>query len=121
MGSKKKAKTWEDIDPSIQEEIQELRKKEVEYKEKSGYIKWIKYFSIGSITYSFLYYQLYFKRKTPLILNVSVFFQLFSPIVLYGYTMMKILYDKDSFKEYYLTHLELNRVIKKSSQSQHYK
>jgi hypothetical protein len=121
MGSKKKARTWEDIDPAIQDEIQELRKKEIEYKEKSGYNKWFKYFSIGSISYSALYYQFYFKRKSPLVLNVGVFFQLFSPILIYGYTLMKILYDNEAFKEYYLTHLELNRVIKKSSQSQHYK
>jgi hypothetical protein len=118
---KKKAKTWEEVDPQIKDEIAELRQKEIEYKEKSGYVKWVKYFCVGSVTYSFLYYQIYFKRRSAGVLNLSILFQLFSPIVLYGYGLMKVLYDKDAFKEYYLTHLELNRVIKKTSQSSHYK
>jgi hypothetical protein len=120
MSSKpKKAKKWEDIDDETQLKLIELRKKEKEYKDKSGYNLWLKYFAGGTITYSIIFYNLYFKKKPEFSFKNG--FLLFAPVVIYGFTLMSLLYDKEAFQNYYKTHIELNRVIKKTSQSSEYK
>lgn len=120
--NKKKAKTWEDIDDNVKDELLELREKEKMYKEKSGYNKWMKYFATGSLVYSLFYYKIYFKNQTTgQGIKLKSLFYLFAPICLYGFCLLKIFYDKEAFRNYYLTHIELNRVIKKTSQSSHYK
>jgi hypothetical protein len=120
MGHKKKARNWEDIDGKVRDKIEELREKEKEFKDRSGYPKWVKYFSIGSVFYSLVYYQFYFKKQTMSRISGRTLFYLFSPIVVYGFTLMKAVYDKEAFRNYYVTHIELNRIIKKSSESNHY-
>lgn len=116
----RKAKTWEEIDENVKGKLLELRKREIELKQQSGYTKWLNYFIKGSLSYSALYYFFYFRKQnysfTPKTLSV-----LFIPICLYGFTLMKLFYDKEKFKEYYMNHLELNRLIKKTSQSSEYK
>jgi len=120
--NKKKAKTWEEIDDNLKEELLELREKEKMYKEQSGYNTWIKYFATGSLVYSLFYYKVYLKNQSA---NQNIRLKslcfLFAPICLYGFGLLKVVFNKEAFRNYYLTHIELNRVIKKTSQSNHYK
>jgi hypothetical protein len=53
---KNKARTWEDIDENTQEKLIELRQKENELLEKSGYRKWRKYFLTGYGLYALTYF-----------------------------------------------------------------
>jgi hypothetical protein len=120
MGRKRKARSWDEIETSVQEEILSLRKKEIEFKKMSGYPTWIKSFTCFSLAYAFSFYKLYIK-KTSQGINYSSLFFLFLPIVSYGFMSMHILFDKEAFRNYYLTHIELNRIIKNTSQSNEYK
>jgi hypothetical protein len=117
---RRKAKNWEDLDENSKTELSDLRAKEVEFKNKSGYIKWISYFVPGTIFYSFLFYNFYLKKIThpPKIKQLILFV---GPILLYGFSLCKAFYDPNAFKEYYDTHIEINRKIKKAFQSSEYK
>lgn len=117
----KKARSWDDIDETVQDKLLTLRAKEKELKDRSGYNKWLSNFSIGSLVYAFAYYNIYFRKQINKQLNIKVLFQLGIPIVMLGYGLMKVYYDKEIFKQYYDTHLELNRLIKKTSKSSEYK
>jgi hypothetical protein len=113
MARKGKARSWDEIDDSVKEQILSLRKKEVDYKRKSGYPTWIKSFTCFSLIYAFSFYKLYLKKKSQVINYKSLVF-LFVPLLGYGFMSMQILFDKEAFRNYYLTHIELNRVIKKA-------
>jgi len=117
---KKKAKSWEEIDENSQQKLIELRALEKEYKEKSGYNKWFQYFTTGSIIYSFLYYNLIFKKQQNKFSFVSLV-SLFLPLGAFSFILTETLFDKESFLKYYQTHIELNRMIKKISKSSEYK
>ena len=117
---KKKAKSWEEIDEESQKKLIELRTLEKEYKDKSGYNKWFKYFTSGSLIYAFLYYNLLFKKQQNKFSFISLA-SLFIPLGALSFVLTKTLFDKESFLKYYQTHLELNRVIKKISKSSEYK
>ncbi len=117
---KKKAKTWEEIDQESQETLVQLRALEKEYKEKSGYNKWFKYFTAGSIIYAVFYYNIIFKKQSDKLTLKSIL-SLFVPVGTYSFVLTKFLFDKEAFLKYYQTHIELNRTIKKISKSSEYK
>jgi len=115
----RKAKVWEEVDDNIKEKIIELRKNEVEYKERSGYIKWVKFFCTGTAVYSLFFYNFYLKKYNSL--NTKTFSFIVIPCTIYGFLLVKMFFNPEAFKEYYNTHIELNRLIKKACQSSEYK
>jgi hypothetical protein len=117
---KKKVKNWEDIDEECQQELLQLRALEKDYKDKSGYNTWFKYFTSGSIIYAFIYYNLIFKKQSNK-LSIKSLLYLIIPLSSYSFLLTKLYFDKESFLKYYQTHLELNRSIKKISKSSEYK
>jgi hypothetical protein len=120
MSSKKdKARSWEEIDKETQNKLLELRKREKELLEKSGYIQWRKMFVRGYGLYAITYYLL-FIYKNQALTTKSVGF-LFLPAFPFAYILMYKYFDPESYKQYYLNHIELNRVIKKTSKSSEYK
>ena len=114
----KKVSTWEDIDVETQNKIIEMRKNEKEYLEKSGYVKWKKYFITGYFSYSVIYYFTYIRKRELTKLNISM---LFIPAILYANLLLFLYFDLEYYKKYYINHIELNRIIKKTSKSSEYK
>jgi hypothetical protein len=117
--SKRKATSWEDIEKETQEKIVLLREKEKQLLEKSGYTKWKKSFVTGYATYAILYYFIFIFKRTELSKAKLGF--LFLPAFPYAYFLMYKYFDVNSYRDYYLNHIELNRVIKKTSKSSEYK
>jgi hypothetical protein len=118
MGKKNKAKSWEEIDCKTREKLIELRILEKEYLDKSGYVRWKKSFAKGYITYALVYYMIYARKHT---ISPKVLTFLFLPAIPYGYLLLKMYFNLDYYKLYYKNHIELNRLIKKTSKSSEYK
>jgi hypothetical protein len=119
MAKGKKAQSWEEIDQDTKTNITVLREKEKMLLEKSGYKKWKKLFFLGYCLYASAFFSyIIFKKKN---LNTTNLFVLFFPTFPYGFLLTNLYFDKDAYKEYYLNHLELNRLIKKTSKSSEYK
>ena len=96
--SRRKAKTWDDITEQNRKNLSDLRMKELEYLDLSGYNKWRSYFLSGSCLYIFSIYVIYFRKLTflqPKTLLIS-----FGPIIPYGLALKNQFFDSVMYKNY---------------------
>lgn len=111
MSDKKqsKIKNFNEIPNDIAELLKNKRSEEVEYLNKSGYLKWRNTFIISYLSYAVLFYLIYIRRKKQISSKDSFF--LFLPAFPMGYMLQKYMLDYKEFKKYLDTHIELNRLI----------
>jgi hypothetical protein len=117
--AKRKARTWEDISEDKRNILCELRQKEKEYLQSSGYKSWKKYFISGSVFYLSIIY-LFYIRKQQMIGPKSLLVA-FGPIFPFGLTLKVMLFDSEKYKNYYDTHIEINRILRETMEKQEYK
>ncbi len=112
---KRTKKDINNLTPELKEELVNLRKKEKELLDNSGYLKWRTMYISIYLSYAGIYF-IYFiynkKNKTLGALNLRNMLGLFLPSIPIGTILMMNYVNHDIYKEYYKTHIELNRFIK---------
>lgn len=123
MAKAKKVAKWEDLNEDTRDKITILRKKEEDLIEQSGYRKIFKgalygcAFFISIVLFKFRYFVQKFNLTNPK--NISAFILI--PTCSYISFLHYLYFDVNKYREYYQTHIELNRVIKLNVKSSHYK
>ena len=87
----KKIKKWEDLDESVRDKLKDLREKEREFIEKSGYKIWKSNFMFGFAAYSAFLFL--FLRKRYNDLNLKLMCLYLSPMIPYGFLLKKTYFN----------------------------
>lgn len=107
----KKIERFSNLSNEMKEKINVLRKKEEDLLDKSGYNKWKREFIFSYLSYSVItFLSLKFYAKIKQFNNIHLML-LFTPSFPLGLFLIKKNVDIPTYKEYYNTHIELNRII----------
>ena len=112
---KRSKKDINNLSPELKEELVNLRIKEKELLDNSGYLKWRRMYVTTYLSYAGIYfvYFMYNKVNKPQgSLNLKNMIGLFIPSIPIGTLLMMKYVNHDIYKDYYKTHIELNRFIK---------
>ena len=103
--------SYDNLPEEIKEKIQILRNNEKKYLEKSGFTKWKYAFTSSFIFYSGNLYFFYIRKFKEFNMNKAMFFLLLPSIPL-GFLYYKVFVNIEDYRNYYQTHIELNKMIK---------
>ncbi len=115
MSSRKNKKDITKLPQEQQDHLHQLRQKEKDLLDKSGYLIWRKTFIYSYLSYSamyFIYLTITKKFNAEYLKNYKILLGLFLPTIPIGIILMNKYFNKDLYSEYFKTHIELNRCIK---------